>query len=542
VRRQIAVLAATTLAACGDGPPFPKPTPPGQKAGGACTSAAQCAPGLVCFQNLCAASLPAASSCAPPGEPRVVLGDPVLVPEPPPDLCVAPVREPVLDGGHVQDLGEHRVGTRVPFQIPRGTSSFTISSQSVQGPAAAEEIVVSGFRLPNSVVPTEVLLPDGGLFFDDLAPYPEDGAYEDVTGLLAYYGGATPIAGTFTSPNTSASLDLARSGGQVPPGTWSFTVNDWARECIDYPGCTGGSLDGRYRVHVLTRPGPLASTGTLDLEVYVATDPEGRLRDAAAAVADPQIPRWVRTLSRVFANAGICLGTITFRELPGWARARYSPNGVVDVSGGGMGLSAGEVPLGCDDLSQLFTVAVAPSRAIHVFLAEELFDGSSPGLGTTLGVDGSIPGPSGVPGTVNGGAVVGFFGSLGAESLPRACSSDRPNFACGSDVLAYVTAHEAGHWLGLYHTTEWDGTRFDPLADTPPCRCLACVPLQQRGACAERSRSGATPVSASSCTATDQPLCGGAQNLMFWQFDPSRAEGRLSPEQGEVMRLNPAVH
>jgi hypothetical protein len=28
---------------------------------------------------------------------------------------------------------------------------------------------------------------------------------------------------------------------------------------------------------------------------------------------------------------------------------------------------------------------------------------------------------------------------------------------------------------------------------------------------------------------------------MFWQFDPDRAEGRLSPQQGEVMRLNPAV-
>ncbi len=35
--------------------------------------------------------------------------------------------------------------------------------------------------------------------------------------------------------------------------------------------------------------------------------------------------------------------------------------------------------------------------------------------------------------------------------------------------------------------------------------------------------------------------CGGADNLMFWLVDPTHSAGALSPEQGEVMRSNPAV-
>ncbi len=534
------VLVAACLAACGDGPEIPVPPAPGKPVGEACGAAGECQSGL-CLRQACAASLPASSSCTPPGEPRIVLGEAIVSPEPPAETCVAPVREPVLAGSDVQDLGELSVGSRAEFQVPEDTTSFTIVSQGVPG-TQAPEITFSGIRIPNSVVPTDVLLPDGAMFFDDLAAYPVVDGYADVTGLLAYYGGATPLSGSFSSPNTTAALDLVLSAGQVPPGTWSFTVNDWARECLGVAGCAGGSSDGSYRVHVVTRPGPLVSTGTLDLEVYLATDPAGRLPDAAAAVADPQTARWVGGLSALFANAGICLGTVTFRDLPEWARSRYAPSGVVDVSGGGMGLPPDQVPAGCDDLSQLFTVAVAPSGAIHLFLAEELVDPGSASLGTTLGVDGSIPGPSGFPGTVNGGAVVGIFGSFGAERTPGACAaSSGPRFGCGTDLLAYVAAHEAGHWLGLYHPTEWDGTRFDPLGDTPACPCATCTPGALRGACAENGAPDPAPVDASFCAVRDRAECGGAQNLMFWQFDPSLAEGNLSREQGNVMRLNPAV-
>ena len=42
--------------------------------------------------------------------------------------------------------------------------------------------------------------------------------------------------------------------------------------------------------------------------------------------------------------------------------------------------------------------------------------------------------------------------------------------------------------------------------------------------------------------ARDAEDCSGVQNLMFWLFDDVRSRAALTREQGEVMRLNPAVH
>jgi hypothetical protein len=540
--RLLASLAASSLlllAACTD------EETSGKGAGAACASAGECREGLVCFERACAADYLASPSCATPGAPAIAPGAAVVLPEPPEGSCITDVREPA--GAGFVLLGEIDVGTPTELFVPPGTASLTIFSQEVDAPEVPF-ITFQGASLPNTVVPTDVRLPDGDLFYSDLAPYPVDAAgYDDVTGVLAYYGGFTPIAGAFTLPNTAASLDLVRTAGEVPPGTWTFTVNDWALECLGIAGCTDGADTSRYRVHAFARPGPLASTGTLDLEIYLATNPSGELPTAAAAAAHPQIARFVRGLSSYLAGAGICLGAVTFRDLPAWARSRYAPAGVVDVT------SSGTPPYGCDDLSQLFTVAMAPTRAVHLFLADELLDGASD-LGVTLGIDGSIPGPSGIPGTITSGAIVGIGGFFGVELAPAACGAAAgPSFACGTDVLAYIAAHEAGHWLGLYHTTEWYGATFDPLSDTGTCACESCAAAGERAFCVERGSGEPAPVFADSCRAPDGGLvdvasraipaasCAGGQNLMFWQFDREVSQGRLSRQQGEVMRLNPAV-
>jgi hypothetical protein len=534
---------ALLVLACGDAG-----EPSGKAEGAPCASAGECRSDLVCFERVCAASYLASPACTPTGAPSIRAGPPVQLPEPPAGSCLTEVREPAPPDGFV-DLGELAVGAQRTIEVPPGTASLTIFSQEVGG-SAVDAIRYLGFPIPNSVVPTDVRLPDGALFFSDTEPYPVDAdGYDDVTGVLAYYAGFTPVSGTFTIPNTAAGLDLVRTAGEVPPGTWTFTANDWALECLGIAGCEDGDASGRYRVHALARPGPFASTGTLDLEVYLATDPQGPLGDAEAAEDHPQIARWVRALSAYFASAGVCLGTVTFHDLPPWAKDRYAPLGMVDISGAPFGAAPG-----CDDLSQLFTVGVAPSRAVHLFLAETLFDSSSAGFGTTLGIDGSIPGPSGLPGTIHGGAIVGLLDFLAFEAAPGACATAGvPNLACGTDVLAYVAAHEAGHWLGLYHTTELFGTTFDPLSDTGTCPCERCASPRDRLFCAELGAPDPTPVEAASCAAPEGALvgyaaravpdaaCAGASNLMFWQFDPDRAEGRLSPQQGEVMRLNPAV-
>jgi hypothetical protein len=558
--RSVSVLAAlATLAACG--------SDVGKGAGETCGSAAECARGLVCFERACAAGYPAAVGCSGIGTPQLVVGGMPVVTEPAPGACVTEPSAPVPFDGFV-DLGVHPVGTALTFTVPPGTASLTIHSQEFEG-SAVDQLVLFGSSFPNTVVPTDVRLPDGRLLFSDTDALPVDPrGYDDVTGVLAYYGGATPVAGSFTVPNTAAALDLVRTAGELPAGTWSFTVNDWAHECatdsrLVQAGCRPAPsgvpyVPGSYQIRAHAKPGPLASTGTLDLEVYLVTDrtdPAGPLPDAEAAVAHPAVARWVRVLSSYFANAGICLGTVTIRDVPGWVRDRYAPNGSVDISGAGLGLTAEETPVGCDDLSQLFTVATVATPAVHLFLADDLFNPNEAGLGTVLGIDGSIPGPSGVPGTVNGGAIIALFGFLGFPFEPGACDAPAGNFGCGTDVLSYVAAHEAGHWLGLYHTTEWHGTTFDPLSDTATCPCLRCAGPDDRPFCAERGARDPTPMDSAFCAApaaTGPALeaaaraapalsCGGARNLMFWQFDPTFAEGRLSREQGDVMRLNPAV-
>ena len=89
------------------------------------------------------------------------------------------------------------------------------------------------------------------------------------------------------------------------------------------------------------------------------------------------------------------------------------------------------------------------------------------------------------------------------------------------ETLGQTIAHEGGHFLGLFHTTEAKGTSHDPLPDTPECD-------------AGRDSNWDGYVSASECQGR------GAENFMFWlSSDTAR---QTSQEQGRVIRRNPATH
>jgi hypothetical protein len=481
-----------------------------------CAAAQDCG-SLVCVAGKCVESAPAAASCAPPSRPTLSLGDPVMADEP--ATCETPIRSPVTPGA--QALGELQVGQQASFEVPEGTWSVTIVSQEVAG-SAVDTIDFQGFAVPNSVVPTAVRAPDGRVFFDDLVSAPRDRLdYPDFTQLFGYYGGFTPTSGALTLPNTTPALDVVRSAGGLPAGTWRLTVNDYAFECLTVSGCsTDSGNSGRYDVRVITRPGPITSTGTLDLDVYVASAD----RTAAQSARDPEMERLFHSVATVLGNAGICLGRVVFHDLPEWARLRYS---IVNIDSTGP----------CDPLSQLFTLAQAQSPSVHLFLVDGLDVSDDGDQFQIAGIDGSIPGPSGVPGTVNGGAVV-TLGNFGQGT----CGSTLDIAHCGTDHLAYVVAHEAGHWLGLYHTTERSGTLFDPLADSPTCPCATCAPTAERDTCADRDPPGAATDMIGEYCARDEATCAGASNLMFWLLDDERSNGSVTAQQAEVMRLNPAVH
>jgi hypothetical protein len=518
VGRTLAIVALLA-AACGSGGGGSPPAPVGKSAGEPCARKGECRSGLVCFSGACAAALPAADSCgAPPGTAAIAAGAEPNAIEPAPEFCVSTAVGTVLPAEMIHDLGVREVGTDVSFTVAPGTSSFLIFSQEVDD-SRPDTVSITGLgEAPNSVVPTRVRDPDDAVYYDDLADWPTipGTRYPDVSRLLAFDPGFQAVSRAFPIPNTSPALDRIVSAGEVQPGTWTFTVNDWASECPFGDACQDGNTAGRYRVHAVTRPGLPTSTGTLDVEVYLATDPTSVLSTAAGALAHPQTERWVRSLGRHLASAGLCLGTVTFHDLPRWVKDRYAAGGAVDVTDASP----------CGDVQQLFTTAIVPARAVHLFLADEVTAADGADQFSVVGMTGSIPGPSGFPGTIYGGAIVGLFGELGAGS----CGGSGPSFACGTDRLAYVTAHEIGHWLGLFHTTEMGGDFFDPVSDTARCPCSSC------GTGCNTATALVTP---RACSASAG--CGGARNLMFWAFDPARSAGELSRDQAQLVRLNPAV-
>jgi hypothetical protein len=109
---------------------------------------------------------------------------------------------------------------------------------------------------------------------------------------------------------------------------------------------------------------------------------------------------------------------------------------------------------------------------------------------------GGIPGPLGMQGT----------GASGIAIATDMMAGDAPS-------LGRTLAHEIGHYLGLFHTSESNGVVLDTLDDTPECRV-------------ERDKDG-DGLSAADCEGF------GADNLMFW----AKSSGTmLTAEQGKVLR------
>jgi len=432
-----------------------------------------------------------------------------------------PVITSTLPSTQVTQFGTKKVGDEVSFTVPQNTGSITIVQQAQ---IAGLTVVYKNSVIDNSAVPLTITKPDGGLAYDDLdggagtVASPDGGIDPSVE--YAYYGGGTPTTAAFTIPNTSTSLDAG-----VPEGTWKFVVNDYANECTLVTGCNDGgtSLD-MYEVSVITRPA-LAPTGNMEVVFYIVADmtnSTGSKLTASNAAADPFVQRMVSTFKGFLSAAGITANATFYDALPA-DQARYGTNISADVTGP------------CSELGQMFTLSSAhPGNTMNLFLVQSLRSASAGG-NTVVGIDGTIPGPSSMNGTVASGAVVSaadlFAGSL------TSCGSN-PNMAgCGPDRVAYIGAHETGHFLGLFHTTEEDGANFDPLVDTMKCACTTCASPTQRPNCGSTSVSSPS-ISADRCVSGS---CGGGDNLMFWLLQAGVSLGNLSPEQGQVMRLNPLV-
>ncbi len=171
-----------------------------------------------------------------------------------------------------------------------------------------------------------------------------------------------------------------------------------------------------------------ASQGSeLTLNVYLNT-----LAGESAASPPAYVSRAFLETGRILDDVGINL-TTNYLELDPEMAERYRiirDNAALD------GL-----------VSESYAPPTVSTLSLNVFLVDGLFPESA-----VIGISRGIPGPSGVHGTKASGVVIS------GEYL-------REGGAGGGTVIA----HEIGHFLGLFHTTEQSRTRFDPLDDTGEC-------------------------------------------------------------------------
>lgn len=222
------------------------------------------------------------------------------------------------------------------------------------------------------------------------------------------------------------------------------------------------------------------------LDVVLWFVPDAGL-SAEQARGDARLAGALAELVDIYAVAGFELRALDYRDLPdGAALAQLDGDGELA------------------QLLQLLRESGAPERALDLVFVERIASGPQKSV---RGEVSGLPGPPAHPELARRGAVV-----IGLASLPGSAR------AAGE-----LLAHESAHYLGLRHTSEFDGLRHDPIADTPEC------PSER----ASQTGGDGTPLlSASDCADLD------GRNLLF--YTPGTfAQRELSDGQRFVLARNP---
>ncbi|MFK7926626.1 MAG: hypothetical protein AB8H79_00440 [Myxococcota bacterium] len=208
---------------------------------------------------------------------------------------------------------------------------------------------------------------------------------------------------------------------------------------------------------------------------------------AGTNVDDSDLMAGVQRMEEVLGDAGIGLRTINVVEVP-W-------DGEPFVAQEGDAL----------DALRAFDLGGSP-EAMYLLVVQDFTEGDG-----TLGFAAGIPGPVGLQETASSAVVL---------SVDAHLDEDFVAFLPG--LFGETAAHEIGHQLGLFHTTEAEGTSHDFLDDTPACEA------------AERDADGDGQVTAEECENF------GGRNVMFWTAGDFSQE-EWSDGQRFVLQRSPVV-
>ncbi len=238
----------------------------------------------------------------------------------------------------------------------------------------------------------------------------------------------------------------------------------------------------------------------LDLNLfYVGARGLTAMRDRGPAfVADA-----LAEVDTVLGQADIFIGDVRQIEVTGELLQKGTPIPAVTVAKGfsTIGLQYGVYP----ELPELWKLSAgAADVALDVFFVADIAPGSAGG--DVGGISGGTPGPLGMHGTPGSGIAI---------------STDMMLDAGDPKSLGRTLAHEIGHMLGLFHTSEITGVVFDPLPDTP-----VCGPDQDSNADGQLS--------------ADECIGFGADNLMFPTEQMNAT--KLTEQQREILRSAIVLH
>lgn len=250
----------------------------------------------------------------------------------------------------------------------------------------------------------------------------------------------------------------------ITAGAWS--VNVWV---------AAGKAPVDVSCSAVYRTGSVAESGTIDINAVFV----GAGLTADDAKGSESFATMLEELGSIWAGGGLSVGSVSYSDFDGNA-SKFS---ILDSSS--------------SELGQLFETG-EDGPALNVFFVEEIT--ASDGA-TIVGLSAGPPGAATIGGTSKSGMAIT---SLDLEESPA--------------YVAQILAHEGAHFLGLFHTSEKDGSAHDPLSDTQQCT-------------SDSNSDGV--IAPSECEGA------GGDNLMFWA--PPETATALSADQSWVLRRNPAV-